>query len=324
VIDNSYGLYKFVLKKYHFHFNINLFKKIFIDKYDIIILGGSWNDINVLVVVILKKMRLISAKVAFWTEANYLTFGARNDNIFKFLLRKFVYGVCDSFYLIPGEMASKTLFDIWGIDKRQTIFFPNLIDKNFYTLRDEERDIRRLNKVPVFLIVARLNERTKGILNFLSNIPTEADYLIRIAGEGGDRIKYEQYIKEKKLLKKVVFLGNLNEDELRKEYIRANVFVLPSFSDPSPLSLVEASYMQLPLLISNRCGNHYEIIQHGVNGFLFDPINADEIREYFSKLLRMTFFDLEKMGNMAHRSVEDKYDNAKVLGNFINELSGLL
>src|SRR5690606_32149790 len=77
--------------------------------YDHIILGGSWNDLNVVSIVILKKLRIIKSKISFWTEANYQTVGARKEGILKSTIRNFILNSADGWYLIPGEMASITL-----------------------------------------------------------------------------------------------------------------------------------------------------------------------------------------------------------------------
>jgi glycosyltransferase involved in cell wall biosynthesis len=318
--DGQKGFYKFLLKKYHFHFNPNLIKLIRRQKYDTIILGSSWNDFNILMIVFLKRMGFINSKIAFWSEANYLTLGAVNDNKIKFSIRKFILNTCDSFFLIPGQMASITLFEKWKLDKKRTIFFPNLINSFIFKIDDLSLQERKYNNTPVFLIVARLNEDLKGIRNFISNLPLEKDFIIRIAGDGEDRKMYEDYIENNNLSSIVFLLGNLNEDQLLKEYKKANVFVLPSFSDPSPLSIVEASYMKLPLLLSDRCGNHFETIKDDFNGYLFNPNDFNDIKLKFIKMLDKGYDGMEKMGQNSYQTIISTYDTKSILKNFIEKI----
>lgn len=318
--DDKDGYYKYLFRKYHFHFNPKLLKIILKNNFDQIVLGSSWNDFNIVLIVLLKKLGLIKSKIAFWSEANYLTLGAVNDNKIKFLMRKFIFNTCDSFFLIPGKMASITLFDKWKINPRKTIVLPNLVNNTIYKIDDDILTQRKKNEVIVFLIVARLEENLKGILNFISNIPLDKNIKINIAGEGQDRVLYEKYIKENNLDNKVSLLGNLNEYELLKRYNEANVFVLPSFSDPSPLSIVEASYMKLPLLISDRCGNHYETVIDGNNGFVFNPDNRDEMREKFNRLLNMGVEKLEEMGLNSYKLVNENFNSEQVIKRFVSDL----
>lgn len=318
--DDKDGYYKYLFRKYHFHFNPNLVKFILKNDFDQIVLGSSWNDFNIVLIILLKKLGLIKSKIAFWSEANYLTLGAVNDNKIKFLLRKFIFNTCDSFFLIPGKMASITLFDKWKISPRKTIVLPNLVDSTIYKIDDDILTQRKKNEAIVFLIVARLEENLKGILNFLSNIPLDKNIKINIAGEGEDRILYEKYIKENNLEKKVSLLGNLSESELLKRYNEANVFVLPSFSDPSPLSIVEASYMKLPLLISDRCGNHYETVRNGYNGFVFNPENIVDMCQKFNHLLNVGVEKLEEMGLNSYKIVNENFNNEQVIKRFVSNL----
>jgi glycosyltransferase involved in cell wall biosynthesis len=69
-------------------------------------------------------------------------------------------------------------------------------------------------------------------------------------------------------------------------YSNSNIFCLPSFTDASPLSIIEALKMELPILASNRCGNHFEAIQSDINGYTFDPDDKVEIREKLFLLLK--------------------------------------
>jgi glycosyltransferase involved in cell wall biosynthesis len=86
-------------------------------------------------------------------------------------------------------------------------------------------------------------------------------------------------------MKNIFLLGELNQNELSLEYKNADVFVLPSYSDPSPLAVVEALFSGLPLLLSNRCGNHFEALVEGENGFVFDPFDKADIVTSFQKLI---------------------------------------
>lgn len=46
-------------------------------------------------------------------------------------------------------------------------------------------------------------------------------------------------------------------------YSISDVFVLPSISDANPLTCIEALWTELPLFISENCGNYPEVIEQG-------------------------------------------------------------
>jgi glycosyltransferase involved in cell wall biosynthesis len=281
------GFYKQWDRFYHFHFNPKLLYKILMSNNNTeIVLGGSWNDFNVLILCLLKRIKLIKNKLHIWSEANYMTIGASNDNVLKKIIRKFVFYSIDGKIFIPGKIARET-FNRWKIFNKNFCILPNLINSPYYCISEEEEKSRYLNKMPVLLIVASLNEHIKGILNFIQSIGTDRlkSVTLRIAGEGPDRITIMNYLKQNDLEHSVILLGHLTQNEILTEYKKANIFVLPSFSDSNPLSVIEALHMKLPLLISERCGNSFEALYEKNNGFTFDPYNPQSIVSTFDKII---------------------------------------
>jgi glycosyltransferase involved in cell wall biosynthesis len=318
-IDN--GFYKKIGRIYHFHFNpVLLYKIITSDNSIEIVLGGSWNDFNVLILCFLKKLKLIRNKLHIWSEANYMTIGAFNDNIFKKMLRKFVFYSIDGEIFIPGQIA-RTTFDRWEIFNKEFSFLPNLINSSYYCISEEEEKVRYLNNTPVLLIVASLNEDIKGILNFMKSIGVERlkSIILKIAGEGPDRIAVTNYIKQNDLDSYVILLGHLIKDEILEEYKKANIFVLPSFSDSNPLSVIEALHMKLPLLISERCGNAIEGLIEKNNGFAFDPYNPESIVSAFDNIM-ICKTEWQQMGKNSYKNALNLFNPDKELTNLINFL----
>lgn len=72
------------------------------------------------------------------------------------------------------------------------------------------------------------------------------DYL-RINGYGN---YIKSLIKKYSLHDKVIFLGNLDADEMKNEYLKSNVFVCPSSIENSPNSLGEAQILGVPCIAS--------------------------------------------------------------------------
>lgn len=70
---------------------------------------------------------------------------------------------------------------------------------------------------------------------------------LRITGYGRIILKY---IKKYNLIGHVKFLGKLNGEEMKREYLSANVFVMPSTIENSPNSLAEAQILGVPHIVS--------------------------------------------------------------------------
>lgn len=76
-------------------------------------------------------------------------------------------------------------------------------------------------------------------------------------------------IKKWKLEKNIIFLGRqLNETEMKEQYLRAHVFVLPSAIENSPNSLGEAMLLGTPVVASDA-GGIISMMAHNREGFCY-------------------------------------------------------
>ena len=116
-------------------------------------------------------------------------------------------------------------------------------------------------------------------------------------------------------------LGNLTESEIGKLYSSVDAFCLPSFSDASPLTVIEALRWKLPLFISDRCGNHFEAVVPGLNGITFNPMVSKEIARSFDKFLSMKD-KWDQMGMNSAKIYEDVFAKQKTITNFIQHIQG--
>lgn len=69
------------------------------------------------------------------------------------------------------------------------------------------------------------------------------------------------------------FLGEMSADEMKEQYLKANVFVSPSTIENSPNSLCEAQILGTPLIASD-VGGVLDLVEHKKTGFVY---RTDEI-----------------------------------------------
>ncbi len=122
-----------------------------------------------------------------------------------------------------------------------------------------------------FLYIGRLSnvknlETLIKIFNGLSN-----NYLT-IIGEGEEK-EYLKSISNQN----ITFKPAIENISLQKEFLNHDIFILPSISEPWGLVVEEAFYFGLPVLVSKNCGSS-ELIESGVNGYTFEPLNLEEIK----------------------------------------------
>jgi colanic acid/amylovoran biosynthesis glycosyltransferase len=77
--------------------------------------------------------------------------------------------------------------------------------------------------------------------------------------------------------------GAVGQDEIRRYYEDADVFVLPSFAEGVPAVLMEAMAMGLPV-VTTRVAGIPELVEDGQSGFVVPPGRVDALVEAVRRL----------------------------------------
>lgn len=124
---------------------------------------------------------------------------------------------------------------------------------------------------------------------------------------------YGKYLKklEKRngLSGKIRVLGRLSEEEMKRAYLSAHIFVCPSSVENSPNSVAEAQLLGVPVAAS-RAGGIPSVVEEGVGGLLFEKGNPHELAQAVMKV----FSSDEEARALSEREREmaaEKYDGEK-------------
>lgn len=144
---------------------------------------------------------------------------------------------------------------------------------------------RELHKPATVLFLGRLGER-KGIYDLLSAIQEldSPDFKFVLAGDG-EVAQVRSLVKERGLGRVVQVPGWVGPEEKRKLLSGSDIYVLPSYHEGLPISILEAMAAGLPV-ISTPVGGIPEAVIEGETGYLCSPGDhiglADAIRESVS------------------------------------------
>ena len=143
----------------------------------------------------------------------------------------------------------------------------------------------RATSGPLFLYVGRLIP-LKGLRELLAGwelfTRTNSTGTLVLVGEGPEREPLESIIRDKHV-PRVVFAGRAEYEQIASHYAAADCLVMPTLEDNWSLVVPEAMACGKPILCSQFNGCWPELVQPGVNGWVFDPHNAGEIAELLNK-----------------------------------------
>lgn len=196
------------------------------------------------------------------------------------------------------------------------IVTPNFVD--LYKFNDcHSSNISYDNTCIKILFVGRLSEE-KGIkvllksIKYLKSKVENIEFLI--VGDGYLKNWIESFIKKHKL-DNIKLLGTFSHDKMPNVYNSAEIFILPSYTEGSPASLIEAMSCGCAC-ISTEVGECKNIIQNDKNGILIPPGDPRIISKTIMKLIidkekielfringRKTILDYERNYQKIHKFV---------------------
>lgn len=114
----------------------------------------------------------------------------------------------------------------------------------------------------------------------------------------------------------VEYLGRLND--VRPAIADSSVFVLPSYREGTPRTVLEAMAMGRAIITTDTPGCR-ETVNHGVNGYLVSVRSVDELVEKMLKFINDPVL-IKIMGRESRKIAEEKYDVNKVNNFMLSEM----
>lgn len=225
--------------------------------------------------------------------------------------------------LIAGKITNKPL---------RVLGYGNVmgVDMDLYSRREEvirtmkEQNLRKPD-VFTFLFVGRI-VKDKGInelcraFDLLSGTSSVRLLLVGPNEDTLDPIseKSREIIATNKSIEAV---GPKRGDELLAYYTAADCFVMPSYREGFPNTVLEAGAMGLPSIVTNINGSR-EIINEGENGMIVPPKDAEALFQAMMKMMRDKS-NRERMAGNARKMIADRFEQSfvrKCLYDFYDEI----
>ena len=266
-----------------FMINPSIAKKVIEYSPDLVILGGSW--LHPTSWILLLNKRKIGVPIYFWSESHFRNgIKRKKKKVILEVLRKKVYDCFDGFF-VPGKYAKEAIESTQCKNAANCIQLPNLVENTkYYTAflnqanKDCLRDKYGVSKRQIVLFSPSRLVDIKGIVDFIKNGVDELKdpiFTWFIAGIGPLHDEIEQLARNYHL--DIRMLGFIDQSSIVECLTLADWFLLPSLSDPNPLSVIEALWSGLPLALSSYVGNLPETLSCGVNGWEFDTLSQKSV-----------------------------------------------
>lgn len=163
---------------------------------------------------------------------------------------------------------------------------------------------------PTILFLGRLHPK-KGIEVLLDSweqfvAGSGKDYLLKIVGWGDTSYanKLQQLVAAKTLQGSVEMVGPKFGDEKHQTFLEASGFILPSFSEGMPMTVLEAWSYHLPVILTPHC-NIPEGVQSGA--CIECQPEVESVADALEQFAKMSLTDQMQMGQNGRRLVEEKF-----------------
>ncbi len=110
-------------------------------------------------------------------------------------------------------------------------------------------------------------------------------FSVVLAGDGEQKQDLLRMIAALRLEKIVHLMGQVRYEDLGAFFLASDVFVLPTLGDVWAVVVLEAMAFGKPVLCSQHAGAK-EMVEPGVNGYVFDPRNPGELAEYMARFIQ--------------------------------------
>lgn len=122
-----------------------------------------------------------------------------------------------------------------------------------------------------FVYIGRLTKvkNLEIIVKVFNNLP---NHTLTIIGDGEEKEYLRSIAKHN-----IIFKPPIENSKLQFELPNYDILILPSIREAWGLVVEEALYFGLPVMVSKNCGS-IDLVKNSINGYIFDPLNEEEIR----------------------------------------------
>lgn len=178
---------------------------------------------------------------------------------------------------------------------------------------------------PVNIVFLGLIGPRKGLFDLLAafeRLVMEGFNVHLSIGGNGQVSKLQKRLLSPHLAHTVCYHGWIGETQKKNLLEHSDIFVLPSYGEGMPISVLEAMSYGLPV-VSTRVGAIPEQVEDGVTGYLLSPGDVNGLYDRLKTLIQKPHLRIE-MGSKGLLKVQERFDmnkNSQLLSDLYNQFA---
>lgn len=190
-------------------------------------------------------------------------------------------------FLSQGPSWSSFAIDKMGFDKDHVHLLPNWTATKQHLDIGSKHDVTATDNAPNILFVGWLEE-SKGVLDLmlalLSLYKKGHNFKMTFVGGGGAEEALKRFVQENNLNEVVNFEGWVERESLFKFFSGNDIFVLPSWSEGLPNSMIEAMACGLAVIVTS-VGMVPDFVTNNRHALVVPPKNSQSLEGALAKLI---------------------------------------
>ena len=214
-------------------------------------------------------------------------------------------------------VSDELVYEMQRFGIRNVMKIPNGVDIERFKVKP--KSIRLMDKfciyrnTVVFGMISSLTpeKNHRVVVNCLAHLH-HVNFKLLIVGDGPEKSSLQSLVKERGLQQYVIFTGS--QENIPEILSIIDVYLLPSFAEGLPISLLEAMAAG-KAVIASRVGEIPNILKHKENGFLINPNDMNALKVWLEYLLKRRDL-IPLVGLRARRTVETNYSSNSMARNY--------
>jgi glycosyltransferase involved in cell wall biosynthesis len=255
--------------------NMNIIKQL---NFDIFYIHSIEAFLPILILGYYKK-KILFSHGNFYDILPFLRFG-RGNKLFKAIFKTYINLIlkkADQIFVLDDKTYN---------DYKKVLKYPSKISivNNSINHEDFKPNMLKKSEKLNLLYVGRLskNKSIDKIILSIKELKYEIDCILLIVGAGEEREQLKQIITSNNMGNYVKLVGKKSSEELGRIYNHSDILILNSFTEGSPMVILEAIASGIPV-ITTRVGNIDRTIKGKYNGE-FTNGTAIDIKEKIKKV----------------------------------------